>query len=187
MNLPRSIPSVALLCAIFAAPAFGVSETGVSETSGTDVRPLVRIVDDFTLNAPPPPALAYEQFTFVSRSGYVSYQGSITAAGGSPDGAVGRGIASAEERTAIRDILTHGQIGMQRDCVAVSASRVGHREITWWGQNGRRNEFRYVFAPDLSSGLPVCSPRVAEMLEDLDFLTGAIVVKGEFLVTPPTP
>ncbi|HXU29748.1 MAG TPA: hypothetical protein VN851_04140 [Thermoanaerobaculia bacterium] len=187
MNLPRSIPSVALLCAIFAVPAFGISATGVSEASGTDVRPLVRIVDDFTLNPQPPPALAYEQFTFVSRSGYVSYQGSITASGGSPDGAVGRGIASPEERIAIRDLLTRGQIGLQRDCVEVTASRVGHREITWWGQNGRRNEFRYVFAPDLSSGLPACAPRVAEMLEDLDYLTGTIVVKGELLVTPPTP
>jgi len=160
----------------------------LAQTSGLDVRPLVRIETRFTEIPPPPPQLETTEFTFISRGGYVFKQSGIRSAAGTLDGVAGRGFATHSEREAIREILTRGQIGLQRDCVLFSPRLVGERRIAWYGRNGRRNAFRVVSAPDLSSGLPACSAQASSLIEGLETLAGLIVVEGgEFFVTPPGP
>ncbi len=159
-----------------------------AQTSALDIRPLVRIETEFTEIPPPPPLLETSEFTFISRGGYVFTQSSIRAATGTLDGVAGRGFATPSEREEIRDILTRGEIGLQRDCVLFSPRLVGERRITWYGRNGRRNAFRVVSAPDFSSGLPACSAQASSLIEGLETLAGLIVVEGgEFFVTPPGP
>ena len=158
-----------------------------AQTSGLDVRPLVRI-EEKEVASLPPPMLMDDKTTFISRGGYVFLQDSTGSADGTLDGVVGRGFATPSEREEIRDILTRGQIGLQRDCVLFSPRLVGERRITWYGRNGRRNAFRVVSAPDFSSGLPACSAQASSLIEGLETLAGLIVVEGgEFFVTPPGP
>ncbi len=164
----------------------GTAVPGRSQTSGLDVRPLVQIEEEVTALPPPSPELMDKKLTFISRGGYVFLQGSTEVADGTFGGVAGRGFATSLERVVIRDILTRGQIGLQRDCVFFSTRLSGERRVTWYGRNGRRNAFRVVSAPDLSSGLPACSLQVSALIEGLEAVAGLVVVDGgEFFVTPP--
>jgi hypothetical protein len=153
-----------------------------AQTSTLDIRPLLRIEEEFTTN---PPVLLHQKSSFVSRGGYVFLQLSIMSADGKLSGGAGRGFANVTDREVIRDILTRGQIGRRKDCVRISSELLGYRQFTWYGRNGRRNTFRYVSAPDLSSGLPECSEQANDLLEGMQAVVGVIVVDGgEFFVTP---
>ncbi len=135
-----------------------------------------------------PPVLLNKESIFVSRGGYIFLQGTIESTNGTFDGIVGRAFANATQRSVFRDILTRGQVGRQRDCVRISTELSGYWQITWYGRNGRRNTFRYVSAPDLSSGLPECSEQARDLLEGLTTIAAVIVVDGgEFFITPPGP
>ncbi len=156
-----------------------------AQTSSLDIRPLFRIEEEFTSRLTSPPVLSNQKSIFVSRGGYVFLQLSILGADGIFCGAGGRAFANATQRSIFRDILTRGQIGRQRDCVRISTELLGYRQITWYGRNGRRNTIRFVWAPDLSSGLPECSEQATDLLEGLQAVAGVIVVEGgEFFVTP---
>ncbi len=179
--------ALARFCFMLATLA-GVALPSNSQTSSLDIRPLFRIEEEFTTQPTNPPVLSHQRLSFVSRGGYVFFQLSITSADGTLSGGAGRAFSSPTDRAIFRDILTRGQIGRQRDCVRLSNELRGYRQITWYGRNGRRNMFRYVSAPDLSSGLPACSEQANDLLEALQAVVETIVVDGgEFFITPPGP
>ncbi len=166
----------------------GTALPGRSQTSSLDIRPLFRIEQEFTSGLTNPPVLLDQKASFVSRGGYVFLQGTIGSTNGTFDGIAGRAFANATQRSVFRDILTRGHIGRQRDCVFLGTGLKGQSKVTWYGRSGRRNAFRYVYAEDLSSGLPACSQQALELLEGLTTVVGVVVVEGgEFFVTPPGP
>ncbi len=162
----------------------GVTAPARAQSGSLDVRPLFRIEEEFTSGLTSPPVLLNQKSIFVSRGGYVFLQLSIMGADGKLSGGAGRAFANSTQRTVFRDILTRDQIGRQRDCVFLGTGLKGQSQITWYGRNGRRNAFRYVYAEDLSSGLPACSEQALDLLEGLATIAGVIVDQGgEFFVT----
>ncbi len=163
----------------------GTAVPGRSQTSSLDIRALFRIEEEFTSRLTSPPVLLNQSSTFVSRGGYVFLQLSILSADGRLSGGAGRAFANSTQRTVLRDILKRDQIGRQRDCVFLGTGLKGQSQITWYGRSGRRNAFRYVYAEDLSSGLPACSEQALDLLEGLTTIAAVIVDQGgEFFVTP---
>lgn len=113
-----------------------------------------------------PPDSDFVEDLFISRGG-ATVSVSVSRIEASPvelQTSVIRGVASKEALADLKKAIIETNAGVQKDCEFQSMTD-GVYEITWYGKNGRRNQFAVHFGRDLSGALPTCPTAVDRLLE----------------------
>lgn len=167
---------VLIIALVFASPALPVDfiqNSRVVDFSRVDLYPLLQLHNSqhsHVVNSLAPPDMDFVDDLFISRGGATiavsvsRLEGGLESDPVELETSILRGIASKEALTRLKKAITGANLGIQKDCAYQSLLK-GEYQITWYGQNGRRNQFSIHFDPAVPEALEPCPEAMDRLLD----------------------